>query len=106
MTFKTLGYAAQSASSPLATFSFNRREPLEKDVVIDILYCGVCHSDLHQARNEWKGTTFPCVPGHEIVGRVLKTGPKVSKFKAGDLAAVGCLVDSCRACPQCQAGLE
>lgn len=102
----TRAYAARSATTPLAPFSLQRREALPHDVVIDILYCGVCHSDLHQARNEWKGTTFPCVPGHEIVGRVLKTGPKVSKFKAGDLAAVGCLVDSCRACPQCRAGLE
>src|SRR5579884_660356 len=99
-------YAARSATSPLAPFTLQRREPLPHDVVIDILYCGVCHSDLHQARNEWRGTTFPCVPGHEILGRVIKTGPKVKKFKEGDLAAVGCMVDSCRICPSCQRGLQ
>jgi uncharacterized zinc-type alcohol dehydrogenase-like protein len=102
----TRAYAARSATTPLAPFSLQRREPLDHDVVIDILYCGVCHSDLHQARNEWRGTTFPCVPGHEIAGRVTKVGPKVTKFKVGDLAAVGCLVDSCRTCPECLAGLQ
>jgi len=102
----TRAYAARSATTPLAPFTLQRREPLPHDVVIDILYCGVCHSDLHQARNEWRGTTFPIVPGHEIAGRVVKVGPKVTKFKAGDLAAVGCLVDSCRACPDCLAGLQ
>jgi uncharacterized zinc-type alcohol dehydrogenase-like protein len=102
----TRAYAARSATTPLAPFTLTRREPLAHDVVIDILYCGVCHSDLHQARNEWKGTTFPCVPGHEIAGRVSKVGPKVTKFKVGDLAAVGCLVDSCRTCPECLAGLQ
>jgi len=99
-------YAAQSATAALGPFSIERREPGPTDVHIEILYCGVCHSDLHQARNEWKNTIFPCVPGHEIVGRVTKTGDKVSKFKVGDLAAVGCMVDSCRECENCKAGLE
>ena len=99
-------YAAQSNTASLAPFSFERRDPGPLDVQIDILYCGVCHSDLHQARNEWKNTTYPCVPGHEIVGRVAKVGAQVKKFKAGDLAAVGCMVDSCRTCPSCREGLE
>jgi uncharacterized zinc-type alcohol dehydrogenase-like protein len=99
-------FAAQSAASPLAPFSLPRREPLAQDVMIEILYCGVCHSDLHQARNEWHNTIYPCVPGHEIVGRVVKVGSAVTKFKEGDLAAVGCMVDSCRTCTSCQRGLE
>ncbi|WP_035612236.1 NAD(P)-dependent alcohol dehydrogenase [Haloferula sp. BvORR071] len=99
-------YAAQSATTPLGPFSIDRREPGQTDVHIEILYCGVCHTDLHQARNEWKGTIYPCVPGHEIVGRVTKTGDKVSKFKIGDIAAVGCMVDSCRECENCKAGME
>jgi len=99
-------WAAQSAASSLAPFSIRRREPQPADVVIDILYCGVCHSDLHQARNEWHNTIYPVVPGHEIVGRVVKAGRDVKKFKEGDLAAVGCLVDSCRVCSSCQRGLE
>jgi len=103
---KTIGYAATSARSPLAPFSFARREPLPQDVQIEILYCGVCHSDLHTVRNEWQNTTYPVVPGHEIVGRVTAVGDDVKRFKVGDLAAVGCLVDSCRTCPNCQAGLE
>jgi alcohol dehydrogenase (NADP+) len=102
----TLGYAAQSATTPLAPFRFQRREPGPRDVQIEILYCGVCHSDLHQVRNEWKGTTYPIVPGHEIVGRVTRVGDQVSGFKPGDLAAVGCMVDSCRTCPNCGEGLE
>ena len=102
----TKSYAAQTATSPLAPFSLQRRDPLPKDVLIDILYCGVCHSDLHQVRNEWHDTVFPCVPGHEIVGRVLKAGRDVTKFKEGDLAAVGVMVDSCRTCPSCQDGFE
>jgi uncharacterized zinc-type alcohol dehydrogenase-like protein len=106
MTLKTLGYAAQSASSHLAPFSFNRREPLEKDVVIDILYCGVCHSDLHQARSDWAGTRYPCVPGHEIIGRVAAVGSKVTGFAVGEIAGVGCMVDSCRECASCGHGLE
>ena len=103
---KSNGYAATSTTSPLAPFSFERREPGPSDVQIEILYCGVCHSDLHTARNEWNNTVYPCVPGHEIVGRVTAVGAKVNKFKAGDLAGVGCMVDSCRACASCKAGLE
>jgi len=99
-------YAAQSATAALSPFSIERREPGPTDVHIEILYCGVCHSDLHQARNEWHNTIYPCVPGHEIVGRVTKTGDQVTKFKVGDLAAVGCMVDSCRTCSSCQAGME
>jgi uncharacterized zinc-type alcohol dehydrogenase-like protein len=102
----TKAYASQSATDKIAPFSINRRDPLPTDVAIDILYCGVCHSDLHQARNEWHNTIYPCVPGHEIVGRVTKVGKDVKKFKEGDFAAVGCMVDSCRGCPQCKAGLE
>jgi alcohol dehydrogenase (NADP+) len=105
----TRAYAAQSARSPLGPFTCTRREPLATDVEIEILYCGVCHSDLHQARDEWHEfapTTYPCVPGHEIVGRVRRVGKGVRKFKEGDLAAVGCMVDSCRTCPNCQKGLE
>ena len=100
------GYAAQSATSPLAPFAFERREPGPADVQIDIVYCGVCHSDLHTARGEWPGTRYPCVPGHEIVGRVARVGGQVSKFRAGDLVGVGCLVDSCRRCASCAEGLE
>ncbi len=99
-------WAAQSATSSLAPFAIQRRAPLPSDVVIDILYCGVCHSDLHQVRNEWHNSIYPVVPGHEIVGRVVKTGSDVKKFKVGDLAAVGCMVDSCHTCPSCQRGLE
>lgn len=102
----TKAYAAQSATSPLSPFSVERREPTPTDVQIEILFCGVCHSDLHIARGEWGGTTFPCVPGHEIVGRVTKVGSGVKKFKTGDLAAVGCMVDSDRTCPNCKANLE
>jgi alcohol dehydrogenase (NADP+) len=86
--------------------SIERREPLADDVVIEILYCGVCHSDLHQVRNEWQNSIYPIVPGHEIVGRVTKVGPAVTKFREGDLAAVGCMVDSCQNCAPCHAGLE
>jgi len=102
----TQAYAANSASSPLAPFSFDRRDPKPTDVQIDILFCGVCHSDLHTVRDEWGGTTYPCVPGHEIVGRVTKIGSDVKKFKEGDLAAVGCMVDSDRTCPNCKEGFE
>ncbi len=102
----TNAYAAQSATTPLAPFKFERRDPGAHDVQIEILYCGVCHSDIHQARNEWGGSTFPMVPGHEIVGRVTATGNKVTKFKAGDLAGVGCFVDSCRECDNCKQGVE
>lgn len=100
------GYAAQNAKSALAPFSFNRRSPGENDVHFKILYCGVCHSDLHQIRDEWGGSIYPMVPGHEIVGRVTSVGSNVKKFKAGDLAAVGCMVDSCRSCENCKKGLE
>jgi uncharacterized zinc-type alcohol dehydrogenase-like protein len=107
--FNAKAYSAASATSPLASTMIPRREPTEHDVQIDILYCGICHSDLHQVRNEWSGvmpTVYPCVPGHEIVGRVTKLGSAVSKFKIGDLAAVGCMVDSDGICPECKAGLE
>ena len=100
------GYAAQNATTPLGPFKFERREPGAHDVEIEILYCGVCHSDIHQARNEWGGSIFPMVPGHEIVGKVTRVGAHVTNFKAGDLAGVGCLVDSCRTCPSCEQGLE
>ncbi len=102
----TKAYAAQSATSPLAPFSIDRREPTPGDVAIDILYCGVCHSDLHFARNEWGMTTYPIVPGHEIVGRVTKVGSGVKSFKPGDLVGVGCMVDSCRTCANCKDDLE
>lgn len=102
----TSAYAAPSANQPLAPFPLQRRAPGTRDVQIDILFCGVCHSDLHTARDEWGGTTYPCVPGHEIVGRVTAIGAQVEKFKMGDLAAVGCMVDSCRTCENCREGLE
>jgi uncharacterized zinc-type alcohol dehydrogenase-like protein len=99
-------YAAQSATAALAPWSLERRDPGPSDVAIEILFCGVCHSDLHTARNEWRNTIYPCVPGHEIVGRVTKVGRDVKKFREGEHAAVGCMVDSCRTCTNCQAGLE
>lgn len=99
-------YGAQSATSPIAPLDINRRAPGAHDVQIEILYCGICHSDIHQARNEWGGSKYPMVPGHEIVGRVTAVGGHVSKFKVGDLAGVGCFVDSCRTCPNCLAGEE
>jgi alcohol dehydrogenase (NADP+) len=107
--YKTKAYSASSATSPLASTTLARRDPNEHDIQIEILFCGICHSDLHQVRNEWSGvmpTVYPCVPGHEIVGRVTQVGSAVTGFKAGDLAAVGCMVDSDRTCPECQAGLE
>ena len=100
------GYAAPSATETLRPFNFERREVGPHDVLIDILYCGVCHSDIHQARNEWGGSMYPMVPGHEIVGRISQIGPDVSKFEVGDLAGVGCFVDSCRTCHSCREGLE
>jgi uncharacterized zinc-type alcohol dehydrogenase-like protein len=103
---KTNSYAAQNATTPLAPFNFQRRDPGAHDVQIQILYCGVCHTDVHIARNEWQGTTYPCVPGHEIIGRVVKAGAHVKQFKEGDIAGVGCLVDSCRTCENCQDDLE
>src|ERR1700761_8530966 len=108
-TFPAKAYAAQSATSGLAASSIQRRKPLPQDVQIEILYCGVCHSDLHQVRNEWESaapTVYPCVPGHEIVGRVVAAGSAVKKFKEGDLAAVGCMVGSCGVCANCKEGLE
>jgi uncharacterized zinc-type alcohol dehydrogenase-like protein len=103
---KTLGYAALSADSALAPFHFDRRAPRADDVVIEILHCGVCHSDLHQARNDWRNSIFPMVPGHEIIGRVLSVGPAVTRFKIGDQVGVGCLVESCQQCAACGRGLE
>jgi uncharacterized zinc-type alcohol dehydrogenase-like protein len=99
-------FGTQAAEAPLQELNIKRRNPTAHDVEIEILYCGVCHSDLHTARNEWHGTTYPCVPGHEIVGRIVTVGDHVSKFKTGDLAAVGCMVDSCRECEYCKEGLE
>jgi uncharacterized zinc-type alcohol dehydrogenase-like protein len=107
--FKSRAYSAVSATSPLASTTIPRRDPTQHDVQIEILFCGICHSDLHQVRNEWSEfmpTVYPCVVGHEIVGRVTKVGSAVSKFKTGDLAAVGCMVDSDGTCPECKAGLE
>ncbi|MGH8677808.1 MAG: NAD(P)-dependent alcohol dehydrogenase [Burkholderiales bacterium] len=103
---KVSGYAAQSATTPLAPWSFERREPRADDVSIAIDYCGVCHSDLHQARNDWNNSTFPMVPGHEIIGRVTSVGASVTKFKVGDAVGVGCMVDSCGQCAPCKKGLE
>src|SRR5436190_13373521 len=103
---KTPAYAAFAPGKPFAPFTVERREPGPREVLIDILYCGICHSDIHQARNEWGGSTFPMVPGHEIVGRVSRVGKKVKRFKPGDAAGVGCFVDSCRTCPYCKKGLE
>jgi alcohol dehydrogenase (NADP+) len=107
--YNAKAYSVSSAASPFASTKIARRDPTDHDVQIEILFCGICHSDLHQARNEWSEvmpTVYPCVPGHEIVGRVTKVGSAVSKFKPGDLAAVGCMVDSDRTCPECKAGLE
>jgi len=112
MTTPARGYAAYSANEPMAPFSFERRDLRPEDVQIDILYCGVCHSDLHTAHGEWdgliypNGTVYPCVPGHEIVGRVKAIGNTVSKFKVGDLVGVGCMVDSCQDCDACDHELE
>lgn len=103
---RVLGYAAQKATAPLTPFSFTRRELRSSDVQIDILYCGVCHSDIHTARSEWPGTIYPVVPGHEILGRVLRTGKDVTAFKMGDVVAVGCMVDSCRVCAGCRENVE
>ncbi|MFN3587086.1 MAG: NAD(P)-dependent alcohol dehydrogenase [Moraxellaceae bacterium] len=101
-----IGYAATDNRSPLAPYRFSRRDPLPSDVQIEILFCGVCHSDLHVVRSDWGRTQYPCVPGHEIVGRVTAVGSAVTKFRVGDLAAVGCMVDSCRVCPSCSSGEE
>ncbi|MBN8861132.1 MAG: NAD(P)-dependent alcohol dehydrogenase [Sphingobacteriales bacterium] len=105
-TYIVKAFGTEAPEAALKQMNIDRREVTEKDVEIDILYCGVCHSDLHTARNEWHGTLYPNVPGHEIVGRITKAGNGVTKFKAGDLAAVGCMVDSCRECEQCRKGSE
>ena len=106
MPVTTRGYAAQSATTPLGPFSFERRDLRPDDVALNILYCGICHTDIHQARNEWGRSRYPIVPGHEIVGRVTAVGREVKDFKVGDLVGVGCLVDSCGHCESCQEGLE
>ncbi|MDQ1728148.1 MAG: alcohol dehydrogenase [Pyrinomonadaceae bacterium] len=103
---RTEGYAVTSAESKFAPFAFERRELAPKDVLIEIMFCGVCHSDIHQARNEWDNSSYPMVPGHEIVGRIKQTGAEVTKFKIGDIAGVGCFVDSCRTCDNCRQGAE
>lgn len=103
---KSRAYGATSKASPITPLIIERREPRAEDVLIDILYCGICHSDIHQVRDEWSGSSFPMVPGHEIVGRVARVGNQVTRFKVGDLAGVGCFVDSCRECDPCRRGLE
>ena len=106
---QTKAYSATSATAPLAATQIPRRAPTERDVQIEILYCGICHSDLHTVRNEWSSvmpTTYPCVPGHEIVGKITAVGAAVKTFKPGDLVGVGCLVDSDHSCPNCQADVE
>jgi uncharacterized zinc-type alcohol dehydrogenase-like protein len=103
---KTAAYAAQSARSPLLPYTIERRDPGPRDVALEIVYCGVCHSDLHAARGEWDGVPYPCVPGHEIVGRVTHVGSAVKRVVPGSMVAVGCMVDSCRVCDACKAGLE
>lgn len=100
------GYATQSPKDSLKPFSFSRRELREKDVFIEIQFCGICHSDLHQVRNDWNNSIYPMVPGHEIIGKVTKIGSAVTKFQVGDMVGVGCLVDSCRNCSSCKEGLE
>jgi uncharacterized zinc-type alcohol dehydrogenase-like protein len=104
--YNAKAYSAQTQTSPLAPAAIQRRDPGPHDIQIQILFCGVCHTDLHIVRNEWHGTTYPCVPGHEIVGRVVKAGAHARKFKEGDIAAVGCMVDSCHSCESCHDGLE
>ena len=103
---QTKGYAAMTAKAALTPFSFERREVGPRDILITITHCGICHSDIHQARDEWGGSLFPMVPGHEIVGTVARVGKEVKAFKAGDRAGIGCFVDSCRSCPSCREGLE
>ena len=104
--YTAIGYAAQTPTSPLAPMTFERRSPRPDDVAIEILYCGVCHSDIHQARNEWGIAVYPLMPGHEIIGRVTAVGAQVTAHKVGDLVGVGCMVDSCQHCSACDADLE
>jgi alcohol dehydrogenase (NADP+) len=106
MTYPVKSYAARSSTSPLGLFEFVRRSPRPDDVVIEILFCGVCHSDVHNARNDWGNANYPMVPGHEIIGRVIEVGPEVARFKAGDRVGVGCMVQSCRHCQACGKGWE
>lgn len=106
MPLNVLGYAARSATTPLAPFSFERRDPRPDDVTLEVLYCGVCHSDLHNARNDWGFSSYPVVPGHEIIGRVTAVGSAVTRFKVGDAVGVGCMVDSCFGCDPCDSGEE
>ncbi|MBI5200162.1 MAG: alcohol dehydrogenase catalytic domain-containing protein, partial [Elusimicrobia bacterium] len=103
---RTKAYATAGPDKPLGPFELERREPGPKDVELEIAFCGICHTDIHQTRNEWGGSAYPMVPGHEIVGKVARTGSKVRKFKIGDGGAVGCMVDSCRKCANCREGLE
>src|SRR3954470_15393422 len=103
---KTKAYAAQSAASPLQPYQFERRDPKPDDVVIEIAFCGICHSDIHTVRSEWGPITYPCVPGHEMVGEIIQVGKKVKRFKVGDLAGVGCMVDSCGKCINCKRNEE
>ena len=105
-TTNVKAFGTEAAEAPLNELGISRRKPTAHDVEIDILFCGVCHSDLHTAKNEWHGTQYPCVPGHEIVGKIVSVGDHVSKFKVGDTVGVGCIVDSCRECQYCQDGLE
>lgn len=106
LVINTRAYGTTGPQTPLGPMQIKRREPRAQDIEIEILFCGICHSDLHQARNEWENTIYPCVPGHEIIGRVVKAGRAVEKFRKGDIAGVGCMVDSCRTCANCRAGLE
>ncbi len=106
MSMNVAGFAAQSSKEGLAPSCFERRDPRPDDVVIEILYCGVCHSDLHQVRNDWGGSVYPLVPGHEIIGSVVSVGPEVTRFKRGDHVGIGCMVDSCQHCTACESGLE
>ena len=106
MPSPALAFGNLSPTAPLAPLTISRRSPGPTDVEMEILYCGVCHSDVHTARGEWPGTNYACVPGHEIVGRVTKVGAQVTKLKVGDIGATGCMVDSCRTCPCCRQGFE
>ena len=106
VTYNAIGYAAQTASAPLAPMQFNRRAPRPDDVAIEVMYCGVCHSDIHQVHNDWGFAVYPVMPGHEIVGKVTAVGSAVTKYNVGDLVGVGCMVDSCRECSACKEDLE